>query len=105
MKINIDNDLEIGKPFYYIEYTYKQNNNKIVINSFLVHKIDKLDYIKIYRYGDENFVYCINEVFDASLNNYKEVKYMIVNCAATMDDAIKAGNEYINSIKENSKNG
>jgi hypothetical protein len=101
MNITINNNLEIGKPFYYIEYLYKQgSNHKIIINTFLVHKIDKLDYIKIYRCDNKDYIYCINEVFDQSLNNYKEVKYMIDKCFYTKDDAIKVGNEYINSIKE-----
>jgi hypothetical protein len=103
MNITINNNLETGKPFYYIEYLYKQgSNHKIIINTFLVHKIDKLDYIKIYSLKDIDnpIIICINEVFDQSLNNYKEAKYMIDKCFATKDEAIKAGNEYINSIKE-----
>jgi hypothetical protein len=103
MKINIDNDLELDKPFFYIEYLHRisDNNREIIINDYIIHEIERLDYIKIMDRFKKNEikVYCVQTIF--IYNNYEDHNYEIENCFATKDKAIEAGNNHLNTIKVN----
>jgi len=101
MNITINNNLQIGYPFYYIEYKYKLNDDdkQIRIYNYIIHKIIELNYIKIVNiHKTYNIkIICVNNCLKN--NDWHENYYEIEKCYFSKEDAEIEAKKHLNEIK------